>query len=103
MTMSDDLRVDIEALQSAGLNLSQWSDMADQIAKRMEQATAQYADAGGGGEMGKAFDEHYKPGEGKALEFLEILKKELGGAGQRTIQTAKNYDETDDDASRAVP
>lgn len=101
--MTDRLRVDIAALQAAGFNLTEWSELADRIAERIEQAATQYASAGGTGKMGEMFTKHYKPGEAKAIEFLQMLRNEIGGAGKRTIDVAKSFGQTNDDAERSVP
>lgn len=101
--MTDRLRVDTAALQAAGFTLTEWSELANQIADRIDRATRLYGKAGGTGKMGEMFEKHYKPGEEKALEFLRILREEIGGIGQRTIDVAKNFEQTDDEAGRSVP
>jgi hypothetical protein len=101
--MADDrLQVDVAALQAAGFNLGRWSELAHDIAGRIEQATQQYAHAGGTGKMGEMFTKHYKPGEEKAIEFLRMLQKEIGGSGQRVINVAKSFEQTNDDAEQSV-
>ncbi|MBK1787783.1 hypothetical protein [Prauserella cavernicola] len=101
--MSDRLYVDINALNQGGLNLDHWSDLANNITRRVRTATEQYGDAGGTGEMGQQFDENYKPGEGKALEFLTLLEDGVGGLAESTLLVAKNFDQTNDDADSATP
>ena len=102
--MSDDrLYVDVAALTQGGVNLGQWSTLANQIAGRMRAATTTYRFAGGTGEMGEQFDANYRPGETKALEFLKLLEEVVGGYSQRTLAAAQNFEQTATDADAAAP
>lgn len=102
--MSDDrLYVDVPALTQGGVNLGQWSSLANQIAGRMRTATTTYRFAGGTGEMGEQFDTNYRPGESKALEFLKLLEDVVGGHAQRTLNAARNFEQTANDADTATP
>jgi len=100
--VSDRLYVDIDALTRGGIDLDRWSVLAKQIAGRMESATVTYQHSGGTGEMGEQFDTNYKPGEVKALEFLALLEQIVGGYSSRTIDAARNFDQTNDDASSSA-
>ena len=101
--MSDRLYVDVEALTRGGINLAQWSALANQIGGRLQSATATYRNAGGTGEMGEQFTANYKPGEQKALEFLLILMKVVGSYSEKTFEAAKVFDETNTEADATTP
>ncbi|WP_143021461.1 hypothetical protein [Prauserella marina] len=101
--MSDRLYVDVNILNQGGLNLDQWSDLARNVTRRVRTATERYGDAGGTGEMGEQFDQNYKPGEWKALEFLTLLEKGVGGLSESTLLVAKNFERANDDADGATP
>jgi hypothetical protein len=102
--MSDDrLYVDVPALTQGGINLGQYSTLASQIATRMRTTTTTYRFAGGTGEMGEQFDTNYRPGETKALQFLALLEEVVGGYSQRTLDAAKNFEQTENDANTATP
>jgi hypothetical protein len=101
--MTDRLYVDITALSQGGVNMEQWATLAATIANRMQEATGIYRFAGGTGEMGEKFNENYTPGEVKALQFLALLEKVVGGAATRTRDVAKNFDQTNDEATYNTP
>jgi hypothetical protein len=104
VAMTDDrLYVDIGALSQGGVNMEQWASLARAIANQMQDATGFYRFAGGTGEMGEKFNENYKPGEVKALQFLALLEKVVGGAATRTRDVAKNFDQTNDEATYNTP
>jgi hypothetical protein len=101
--VSDRLYVDVAALTRGGIDLNQWSTLADQIAGRVTSATQTYRYSGGTGEMGEQFDTNYKPGEAKALEFLALLVEIVGGYADRTLLAARTFDQTNTDADAAAP
>ena len=101
--MNDRLYVDVAALTRGGINLSQWSVLANQIGGRIQSATATYRNAGGTGEMGEQFNTNYKPGEQKALEFLVLLMRVVGSYSEKTFEVAKVFEETDDEATMTTP
>ncbi len=101
--MSDRLYVDVEALTRGGINLAQWSALANQIGGRLQGATATYRNAGGTGEMGEQFNTNYKPGEQKALEFLLILMKVVGSYSAKTFDAARSFEETNTEADATTP
>lgn len=101
--MTDRLYVDIAALTRGGINLGEWSALANRIGGRLQSATATYRNAGGTGEMGEQFNTNYKPGEEKALEFLVLLMQVVGSYSEKTLEAAKNFQQTDNDASAATP
>jgi hypothetical protein len=101
--MTDRLYVDITALSQGGVNMERWSTLAKTIANRMQTASGTYRFAGGTGEMGEKFNENYKPGEVKALQFLALLEKVVGEAATRTRDVAKNFDQTNDEATYNTP
>ena len=101
--MTDRLYVDINALSQGGVNMEQWSTLASTIANKMQTASGTYRFAGGTGEMGEKFNENYKPGEVKALQFLALLEKVVGGAATSTLEVAKNFDQTNDEATYNTP
>jgi len=102
--MSEDrLYVDVAALTRGGVNLGQWSSLANQISGRLRTATTTYRYAGGTGEMGEQFDTNYRPGESKALAFLALLEEVVGGYSQRTLNAAKNFEQTSNEADAAAP
>jgi hypothetical protein len=101
--MSDRLYVDVAALTRGGVDLDQWSVLADQIAGRIQAATQTYRYSGGTGEMGEQFDTNYRPGEAKALEFLALLVEIVGGYSERTLNAAKTFDQANTDADAAAP
>lgn len=100
--MSDRIEVDTEALRRGGVRLDQTADAAHQIHADVSSATEAYQGAGGTGQMGKVFDNGYRPSERKAMEFLDLLDTTLSEIAGRTGQTANNFAATDDDASRSV-
>jgi hypothetical protein len=102
--MTDDrLYVDVTALSQGGLEMEQWASLARTIANQMQTATGIYRYAGGTGEMGEKFNENYKPGEVKALQFLALLEEVVGGAATRTRDTARNFEQTNNDATNNTP
>jgi hypothetical protein len=101
--VNDRLYVDVQALTQGGINLAQWSALANQIGGRLQGATATYRNAGGTGEMGEQFNTNYKPGEEKALEFLRILMTVVGSYSQKTFDAAKVFDETNTEADATTP
>ena len=101
--MTDRLYVDITALQQGGVNMEQWAGLAKLIANQMQTATGTYRHAGGTGEMGEKFNENYKPGEVKALQFLALLERVVGGSADRTFDVARNFEQTNNDASSTTP
>ena len=101
--MSDRTAVDISLLTNGGINLTQWSLLANQIVNQMRTATETYRYSGGTGEMGEQFDQNYKPGEAKALAFLMMLEKAIGGQSDRTLLVAQNFSNTNQDANGATP
>jgi hypothetical protein len=101
--VSDRLYVDVAALTRGGINLAQWSTLANQIGGKLQSATSTYRNAGGTGEMGEQFNTNYKPGEQKALEFLVLLMQVVGSYSAKTLDAAKNFERTDTDADTATP
>ncbi|GAB1515276.1 hypothetical protein [Actinophytocola sp. KF-1] len=101
--MNDRLYVDVEALTRGGINLAQWSALANRIGGRLQGAAATYRNAGGTGEMGEQFDTNYKPGEQKALEFLVMLMKVVGSYSEKTFEAAKVFEESNTEADAATP
>lgn len=97
------LEVDVPALNRGGVNLDRYALLARTIAGTIRQATVVYVNAGGTGEMGEKFDTNYKPGERKALEFLDLLDEIVGGSANRTFLVARNFDNTSDDADASTP
>lgn len=102
--MSDeDLYVNVPGLTRGGTDLERWSTLAEQIATRMSNATGVYRLAGGTGEMGQQFNTNYKPGEAKALQFLQMLKDVVGGYSDDTLLAAQNFEHTNEDADSSTP
>ena len=102
--MTDDrLYVDVTALNQGGVNMERWASLARLIANQMQTATGTYRFAGGTGEMGEKFNENYKPGEVKALQFLALLERVVGGAADRTLDVARNFEQTNNEATQATP
>jgi len=97
------LTVDIAALQRGGVNLSRIAEIARGISNDLQHAVTTYGDAGGTGEMGESFQKNYKPGETEALEFLALLDKEVGEVGVRTTKTAREFEDTNQEASQSTP
>lgn len=101
--MSDRLHVDVAALTNGGVNLDEWSRLAKDIAARVDAAVSLYRNAGGGGEMGEQYTTNYKPGEAKALQFLLLLNEVVGSYSDRTLQVARNFEDTSNEADHAAP
>ena len=101
--MSDRLYVDVAALTNGGINLDEWSRLAKDIAARMDAAVSLYRNAGGGGEMGEQYNTNYKPGEEKALQFLLLLNEIVGSYSDRTLQVARNFEDTNNEADHNAP
>ena len=100
--MSDRTQVDPAYLQRGGQHLDTYSTLAGSICGQLRNATTMYANAGGTGEMGEQFKVNYKPGEEKALEFLELLEEIVGGAGQATMKTGVHFSQVSDEADQAA-
>lgn len=104
MSEGGDFSADVEGLRVAGVDITEWSNLAGNIADKVHAATVKYQKAGGtGGDMTESFNANYRPGEQKALEFLRLLDTEIGGLGGRTIEVAQTFQQTDDDANQATP
>ncbi|MGW1680198.1 hypothetical protein [Saccharopolyspora sp. NPDC002376] len=101
--MNDRLYVDTSGLTRGGINLSQWSSTANRLAAHMRNVTATYRHAGGSGEMGKQFDENYRPGAEKAMEFLSMLEEAVGGVSEKTLLAGRKFEDTDDEANGVTP
>ncbi|WP_143219036.1 hypothetical protein [Actinokineospora bangkokensis] len=101
--MSERVRVDVDALAKGGVDIQGLMALTRRICAELGGAVAQYQYAGGTGEMGKRFDQGYKPGAEQGVKFLALLSEVVGDAGGRTLDTAKSFRTTDDEATSSVP
>lgn len=103
VAVNDRVYVDTTALTRGGVNLGQWSSMASRLAAHMRNVTTTYRHAGGTGEMGEQFDQNYRPGAEKAMEFLSMLEEAVGGVSEKTLLAGKKFEDTDDEANGVTP
>lgn len=97
--MNDRITVDVEALRRGGVDVDATARLAIAICNDLVGATLLYRNAGGTGEMGETFDKNYVPTAERAVKFLGLLNETLGGAGDRTIETSRSFEDAVVDAN----
>ncbi|MDQ2589061.1 hypothetical protein [Saccharothrix yanglingensis] len=96
--VNDRLTVDTDLLKSGGVYIDRIAQLARSIAGDLEQATEMYRNAGGTSELGEKFDQNYVPMAQQAAGFLVLLEETIGGAGERTVDTARSFADAADEA-----
>lgn len=97
--MTDQLIVDVDALRRGGINIDEVARTCHSILRELYSAVAEYAGAGGDGEIGKAMQLNYEPGRDDAMEFLDLLIRSLSQHGDRTLTVGNVFHSTNDGAT----
>jgi len=100
--MTERTAVDLPGLLNGGVDIQAIAQLAQDIATMLISACAEYARAGGTGEMGAQFDANYKPGEQTGLAFLKLLNDSIGTSGVRTLKTGHSFANAENEADTAA-
>jgi hypothetical protein len=94
--MGDTQEVDIPALTATGKAAGESADVLDAACK------AQVPSLAGGALAGWSFDEQLKSGAATWTAYLTDLREELRGFADGLVTSAKEYQETDENAAATV-